>query len=893
MTSNIRAHIRRILDRSGKPTALTMGLALLPMLPQALHAQATDESATLEQQQGVDEIVITGSRIRGVAPVGSAMISLGRAEIDASPGITAVDLLREVPQVVNLGNDASHRGVQGGQANTRFASGVNLRGIGPNATLLLVDGNRMPSSGNLVHFVDPSVIPTVALQRMEVVADGASAVYGSDAVAGVVNMILRDDFQGAETSVRFGVADDYDKRQISQLFGFGWESGNLMLAYENSFNSNLVGGDRSWYTSDQTPRGGQDYRSAYCNPGTLIVGGVRYAIPAGQDGTALDPSQLVPNTENLCDDIRNTDLLPRSDRHSVIVKGTQELTDRVRLNTMGFYSERDFRIHGYLDTSRANAALLVPNTNPFFVSPDPSATSVTVNHLFPEEFGLSTNYGTSDSWIGIADLTADLFADWRGVLKGSYGESKDLIKTGNAIITPALNAALRSSDPNTAYNPFGDGSGMNPAVLDSIRGEQVADVRHRLITASLEANGTLFELPAGRVALAVGAEHREERYGVDTLRTDGSRSVDVSDREVQSAYAELFIPILRGVTLIDSLDASLAIRYDRYNDFGSTTNPKFGVNWSPTPGLTMKASYGTSFRAPSLSEINATPTIFQRVLADPLSPTGQSTGLSIAGGNDSLDPEEAKTWSFGTEWEPDAVPGLRLGLNYFEVEYTGQILDLHGIPSRLADPAYSAYVIRNPSLDQIQTVLDTGWMQSGVINPAVVTFIIDGRRQNLGVTNANGFDLQALYNWSGVTDRFAVGLGGSYFTKYEVAPSSTAPTRDMLNKIDNPLRHRVRATFAWERGPFTTTAYFNHSSSYENNLIPNPERVSAWSTVDLNVSYDVGRENGGVLDGLTIALLAENAFDKRPPYVDRADGFDPQVSSAIGRLISLSIRKKW
>lgn len=866
-----------------------LGLTVLAVAPALAYAQGADLGR--EGQDGeLEAIVITGSRIRGVAPVGSTMVAVGRENIEVSPAVSTVDLLREVPQVINLGNDASHRGAQGGNANTRFASGINLRGIGPNATLLLVDGQRMPLSGGQVHFVDPNVIPTIALERMEVIADGASAVYGSDAVAGVVNMILRDDYVGAESSVRFGFADSYEKRQIGQIFGFSWGSGNLMLAYENTYNSSLYGGDRGWYTSDQRSRGGGDYTSTYCSPGTLVVGGVRYALPAG-DGTAVDPAALVPNTQNRCDDIRETDLIPRSDRHSFAFKGKQEINDWLRFDTMGFYSERDFAIRGYLNQSRATASLTVPNTNAYFVSPVPTATSVTVNYLFPRAFGPSINEGTSTSYLAVAGFTADV-SDWQVSLKGSYGESEDIINSLSSINQVELRAALASSDPATAFNPFGDGSTIPASVLDRIRAKFINDVDHRLSTVSLEANGPLFALPAGMVRMAIGVEHRNEAFKQDGVRPGTTVATADYSRKADSAYTELYVPVVANAAFADELNLSLAVRYDKYNDFGSTTNPKFGVNWRPKSNLLLTASYGTSFRAPSLSEVYGEPSIFQRVLADPLSPTGQSNGLSISGGNTSLDPEEAKTRSFGIDWESEALPGLHTNVTYFDIEYTGQIFDLHGTPSRLADPAYSAFVIRNPTQEQIQELITNGWRHGDVLNPALVTFIIDGRRQNLAQTRASGIDYQVRFATDTQIGQLAFGVFGSYFTRFEVAQSSLAAYRSVRDYIDNPLRSRIRGMAAWSHNGFHANAFVNHSNSYTNNLIATPERVGSWTTVDLDLGYSFsGTEN--LLDGVRLSLSVENLFDKQPPYVDNEDGFDAQIASAIGRLVSVSVRKVW
>ena len=210
--------------------------------------------------------------------------------------------------------------------------------------------------------VDASVIPTVALARVEVVADGASALYGSDAIAGVVNLILRRDFEGVEASVRGSSGDEYDEQQASLIGGFGWTGGNLMAAYEYSFHSNLNGVDREFFRGDLTSRGGRDFRVAQCNPGNIVVaGGVSHAIPAG-GVTAATASQLVPGTTNRCDNAQFQDLLPEQERNSFVTTFNHEFSDRFRLFGDAFWTRREF----VNEVGNQAAALTVRNVNPVF-----------------------------------------------------------------------------------------------------------------------------------------------------------------------------------------------------------------------------------------------------------------------------------------------------------------------------------------------------------------------------------------------------------------------------------------------------------------------------------------------------------------------------------------------
>ncbi|WP_439533526.1 TonB-dependent receptor plug domain-containing protein, partial [Polymorphobacter sp.] len=248
MINDTRTHVRH-------------GISAMAIAVMFISAPAMSQSVgNVEAPQGddSDQIVVTGSRIRGAAPVGSAVIALDNADLVQSGAVTTAQALQELPQVFNLGISENARGQAGGSGNVTYGTAINLRGIGPFATLTLVNGHRLPNSGTLGQAVDPSVIPTVALRTVEVVADGASAIYGSDAVAGVVNLIMRNDFEGLEVRGRYGFADAYDERQISVLAGHKWDTGSVTIAYEHAYQSGLNGQDRDFFRSDLTRFGGRD-----------------------------------------------------------------------------------------------------------------------------------------------------------------------------------------------------------------------------------------------------------------------------------------------------------------------------------------------------------------------------------------------------------------------------------------------------------------------------------------------------------------------------------------------------------------------------------------------------------------------------------------------------------
>lgn len=840
-----------------------------------------------------EEITVTGTRIRGVAPVGAPTIELGRANMDASTASTVADMLKEVPQIVSQGIDETSFTSSGVAAsNVSRASAINLRGLSPVATLVLLNGHRVTQSGTAGAFVDSSTIPAVALQRVEVVADGSSAIYGSDAVAGVVNLILRNNFEGAETSVRLYSADSYQRTQVSQLLGHGWDSGNVMFAYEYSQNDPLNSTERDFYTQDQRARGGDDNRETRCNPGNILIGTQTYAIPAG-GGQRPSPESLVPGTRNVCD-MANTDIIPEQERHSAVLYVTQDVTDRFSISAEGIYSRKELEAHFIAQGSASSlATLTVPNTNAFFVAPaGTSPTRVSVEHSFFEDFGLLSADGESETYSATIEGTLDLTEDWRMQASGSWGRNRDF--TFSRRISPtALNAALASSDPNTALNPFGPGT--NPAVIEAIFSDQFSPGgTNRMSGGDIRADGSLFDLPGGTVGLAVGTEFR--RYELETDATLGpivAPRVDINrgDREVISAYAEVLVPVVGSANArngIQRLDLSLAARYDEYDDFGSTSNPKIGLTWEPFDGLTVRGSYGTSFRAPALSDIRA-PGEANIVGSsdDPLSPTGRSNGITIRGGNPDLKPEEAETRTFGFEWIPASLPDLTVDMTWFAIDYEQQLGSAFGAPV-LQDPIYAAYLVRNPTEEQVQAVLNNGRPLTGALLPPTIDYIIDARTVNRGATSTSGLDVQLGYEWN--TDnlgRFTATVNGTYFDKYDTQLTPAAPLEARAGTIGYPLSFRARTNLRWSLDNVSAGLIVNYFDSYQDTRGTRNDTVSAFTGVDIFGNYDF------VGSGFSVSINVANLFDEEPPFVNSTAGYDPGNASPYGRMVMLGVSKSF
>ncbi|MFZ3484095.1 TonB-dependent receptor [Sphingomonas sp. 3-13AW] len=832
------------------------------------------------------DVVVTGSRIRGVAPVGSNVIAIDQERIAQEPVTSVNDLLRRVPQVVSLGANRAGGSSQNGAANATRGAGINLRGLSTNATLLLYDGRRFPPQGTQGQFTDPSVIPSIALSRVEVVADGASAIYGSDAVAGVVNFILRKDFDGLEARARYGFTDNsYDEKQIALLAGKRWDGGWAMISGEWTRNSALFGDRLGFYQDDNRDRGGRDLRVTTCNPGTITAGGRTYAIPEG-GVTAANVGALTPGTANRCFYSGAEAVIPEQDRYSVVAAASQELAEGVRVFADGFWSRREGVIPAVLSTTAT-----VRNTNPFFVSPVPGATSVQVGYSFFPEIGTVKWPYWAETWNAVAGVEAKLFGNFRATAYYQHGEAEEVADRRTGINTGALNAALADTNPATALNLFGGPN--NPDTLARVTDNLfIITGRTKLDVFNAQVDGSLFALAGGEVRLAVGYEHRIEYTFTNLTTGQAATPVNLGDdgkRNVDAVFGELFVPLVGSANAmrgIERLSLSLALRHEHYSDFGSTTNPKIGLTYQPFQGLSLKGTYGTSFRAPTFTEVSTVGGGAGLYFDTLPGLNGNAIGIGIAGGNPGLRPETATTWSFGVEAAPPEIPGLVASLTYFRIDYSDQIQALRGTPGLLTNPLYADFVNLNPTQAQIAALIASGLPLNAAINADAVTFIADGRRQNLGSTKLRGLDFGLNYRWEWGGANLDAGIQGTKYLTYDFKAVPLAPYSRVLDTFGFSQNFRVQADAGISFGAFRARATLNHLAGYLNNTVTPGQRVRNYDTVDLYFGYDVTPR-------LTLSADARNLLNERPPFVDTARGYDPQSANPIPRVISLTAAVKF
>ncbi|AMG75567.1 TonB-dependent receptor [Sphingopyxis granuli] len=905
---NADAALSRLLSGTGLVAELVDGaLVVREGNEGAAEAGSTDASG--------EAIIVTGSRIRGVGPTGSPIVTIDREAIEKSGYGTVQQMLQSLPQAFGGGSNETTTGAttRNGTGNdATLGSSINLRGLGTNSTLVLIDGARPALGGVGGLFADISLIPMTAVERIEVLTDGASAIYGADAVAGVVNLRLRNRFEGGETILRAGTADgDMTEVQFSQLLGKKWSGGHLVLAYQYSDRGALAAAERDFAREDLRPFGGPDYRSIYASPGTIrAANGQLFGIPAGQNGRSLTAAQLLPGVQNRRDNRAETDILPRQRVHSLYAAGEFEITGGLTFRASILGAQRKYRKETNVTALRTAR---VPVTNPFYVDPIGTRQPVQVTYNFVNDVGPQINEGRVRALSASAGLEQTI-GEWRIHVGGAYGVQKGKARTLNQVNSARLAVALADTNPATSFNVFGDGSANNPATIDYIRGgiETIDDFK--TWSAALRADGPLFRLPAGDVRLAAGAEYRREAYDyyriLDTSTLTPSAGFYPGfpgPRHVKSIYAELLVPIFgpdNAMPGFHKLDLTLAGRIEDYNQFGRTENPKISARWEPIEGIAVRASYGTSFRAPQFDELigPALSLYTTATVPDPRSPTGTSNVLALFGYAPNIQPEKATTWTAGFDIAPRSMPGLRASLTYFDVDYRDRIGTLTEDYLRFLTnlDVFGGVVTDNPSLDLVQFYYNQPTFTNPInIAPGQVVAILDGQTRNLAREHQEGIDFEIGYAPELAGGTLDLGVSGTHIFSIRKQLSPGSVSSDFVGLYASPVKWRMRGRLGWSKGGFAASAFVNYTDGYKNQVVIPNERVSAWTTVDLTLSQRIG---GNAADasgrGLQLGLAIQNLFDRDPPYVNNksqtsALGYDPEKASPLGRMISVQAVVRW
>lgn len=826
-------------------------LAIVPAL--ALAQESTTERPD-------DDIIVTGTILRGAAPVGSSLTSVGEERIAESGATTANELLATVPQVTNLFNTVpnSRLSVASNQIQVVRPRLRNLGGETSSSasTLVLFDGHRISSVGVTQNAIDPDILPPIAIERVEVVTDGGSSTYGADAVGGVINFITRKRFDGVKVQGSYGFADNYYQVQAGAIVGKDWGSGSLFAAYNYQHNDAIFGRDRDFVrdvdfsSPSLTPRG----RS--CSPGNVQIGQNFFALPG-----------LTSQVPNVCDPSDDSTVVPISTRHGALVGLHQDLASWLTVDLRGFYGERRSTslspLRGSVSLSGASspgfpAFGVPPSFRNFYYTPVPgqSATATqTVYYTLAPLLGINSARSRSSfqEWGSNAEFKASLNDNWqlRTLFNYSRSNSEFHIDEINSALQNTLANGTTAATTINFYNP-GSGSADAANIARLVDSELAGQGKEELLNLRAILDGTLFNLPGGGVKLAVGYEYTYDKFQqrtaddapVGTLRVNPFAAYQ---RRIHSVFGEVQVPIISEdmeLGFIQSLVLAGSVRYDHFSDVGDTTNPKIGVTLKPASWLSLRGNYSTSFNAPSpndqLGVLRNTVNFFplNAFVRPGDNPTVTGT-IGLQGSNPGLRPQTAKIYSFGFDINPPFIEGLNASLTYYNVKFKDLIsVPTPGVGIFANFPNNVISNVNGVTLAQVQSFLNaSGAPNAGTTlvtaagrcanqNACNIYELVDFRQGNYGTVNTEGLDFSANYRLKTGFGGIDAGVAGNYVLSNKTQTGVGAPIIDQL-RVTNELlpngqrlinnansRLQLSATLGADVGAFRAQATLYHTGGY-------------------------------------------------------------------------------
>ncbi|WP_372783522.1 TonB-dependent receptor plug domain-containing protein [Phenylobacterium sp.] len=878
---------------AGAAVAVLAVAAASPSFAQSSASQApTQQSAP---PADVSEVVVTGSLIRGVAPVGTTVVGVNEQQIEQMGVVSSNQILANIPAITSQFNsqpvNQTNIGISIVRPNIR-----NIGASGGNTTLVLIDGHNVVGAGILQTTPDSGVLPPGVLRRVEVVPDGGSSLYGADAVGGIVNFITKKKADGFEIAGHYGVADPgYQSSDLNLTGGTSWEGGSAYISFASRENSDLKAFKRDFPRQNLTSLGGSDFRVTTCAAPNVTANGVNFAAPGFTAGSV-----------NLCDQTAASDMIPKETQNSFFGSVSQQITDRVELSVTGYWSDRITKTAG---APLSASAVTVPSTNPFF-RPLNGATSESVSFDFSPITGPNANSRGELKEYGVTPvLTIKLGGDWQAKAMFNYGHSETSIHMPEVNPT-ALALAAVGTTAATALNPF-NLSQTNSAILSAITNfENFATNTQSLSDFRVIADGSLMSLPGGDLRLAVGAEYqRQTSDAFDTDDAVGNLSAGRTknaNRNVKAVFGELLIPLVgpaNAMPLMQAFSIDASARYDDYSDFGHTTNPKVGFTWDVAGGVSLRGNYGTAFNAPSLADTTgAVDTRVQVIAVSPFrAPTSPFTDLFrptivLAGGNPNLKPQKADTWSFGGEWKPTFFEGFQAGLSYWNIKLKDAIVVAPpGFPTSVFTvPAFQQFAIVNPTLAQAQAAT-AGMFVTGAPSVAALYtpfstpyVLLDLRRKNVGNLNVSGLDFHVDYTRPTSFGAVFADLSGTYALERKSQAPGSGET-DLLSS--NVSRLQLSASAGANYGHFTGTATLNYSAGYDLTGAAPQTHVDSFHPVNLALVYNFDGRSWA--KDLTVSLNVDNAFDEKAQFINVAPSAFGASSNGftLGRFVNLGVRK--
>jgi len=887
------------------PWNLRAVLALIvsaSLIQSAVAQQATADTKKEEKKEEtvtLEKFEVTGSRVKRLdTETPAPVVAYTTTDIESKGYTNIGDFIQSLPF-----NTGSANSIYQTASFTRGAATANPRGLGSQRFLVLIDGRRpatyaLPTGSNRQVF-DFNSLPSAAIDSVEFLKDGASAIYGADAVTGVFNIKLKKNYTGISTQAYYGntLGHDTGIKQFSVVAGAGAGKTKAMVAFDfKSANSNFIrdyGITTTDYTQTLDTNKGANLNSTLNWPANITITAAQAAAIGITSGTYVISGGRLLASPTMSDFVRVT-AVPNENRYNF----AQTYQLYPAYDYLSAYAQMDHEFNEHI-SAFGNAAFSDNRTyyafTPGVINFSTEGLSLPANSPY-NPFGIAlntllarTNFGPvrkfdTESMSGnfVGGLRGN-FSNWDWETAATYGFSQVTTVARNAIRATTYQSALNgtlSGFSGVFFNPFGpNNSNLVNALFTSSTGMNKGE---SLAWDASVSNGTLFTLPGGDVGLAAGVEYRNDKLQTnpDTasyLGSGGGLPLSGS-RNVMSAYAELTAPIY-SKTPVGSAEIQIAGRHEDYSDFGKTNKPKFGAKFrlpdNQIANVIIRGSYSESFQAPALALLYASQTVgfSSTVLQDPLRPQDPPQQQRVVtGGNPNLLPEEGKTYYAGVVIDIPKIKELSFTIDYFKFRINQVIvtpsatylLSARGqaqFPNAIVRDGAGGPILRiesvpsnNPDAYQIYK----GW-----------DFGVNYRLRNTRYGDFN-FNAEATYTQEIGSDS---GLGGGYFNN--------------IGLYNNP-KWRGTGTIGWRLKDLSASVAADYIGAYFNDGYT----TTGWAENPYTIYHTAVSYRG--FWGTTLTVGVNNLFDNTPPPNGReTSGFDPNTygGGALGRFVYVRIRK--
>lgn len=879
---------------SGKPHFKVTALAAALAMSLSMNSFAQEDAGSDSE---LEEVVVTGSFLS----------RLRQSDVPSPTSVFDGDYLDDIG-AANVADFVSTLTINNGSQNnpdaftqnaTTGTSNFNLRGLGVASTLVLLNGRRQVNTSAVtndgINFVDTnSLVPNIAVKRIEIVKDGAAAIYGTDAVAGVVNFITDDDFRGSAINLRYGtVTDEGDQEDISAEVKFGWgnDTTDYLVAASYYDRSPLT-------TAERRLSRPQDDTSSLGNPGAFFLLGQLpvidptgcaseggFPIPSAGAQGALDAFGL-PFQGGFCGfdfgDFFN--LVPEEERINLYGTVTHRYGDESQVRFEVAYADNE-AIRGnspsfpFLQLGNA----VVPADNPGNIFPSTLGPVLFFGRVSGNGGTVSPSTGEYETLRLSADFEGKISdaGEWRYDVGVTYGRNESIFATEDTVtqrLSNALNGlggagcdpatGIRGQGPCQFFNPFSTSFNVlpnDPALLDFLIDTQTIDSVSELAVIDAVFSGTIGSTAAGPIGLALGLQYRSEEFSrdFDELSNQDAFAFIIgssdfaADRDIFAAFAEIAIP------LTSVLDLSAAIRFEDYGGaVGDTIDPKVSLLYRPSDAVSLRASYSTSFRAPSLFQTNGEATSLNQV-ADPVSGGtffAAVRNLPPAGGERSIQPEESEAINLGASF---SIGNLNFDVDYWNFEFTDAIIQ----------ESFQAIVNADPLGDRV------------IRSPAGTILFVLPDFVNASSIETDGLDISARYDIDTNAGTFSPFVDFTQVFNYDINDPQAglvegAGNRNFTNFGSPTPETRYTAGVTYQGQSISARIAYRFVDSFTDDQ--NDMEIDSFDTIDAQISYTFN-ENINATVGVT------NLTDETPPQVFTNGGFESRTHDPRGRILYVQV----